>query len=122
MYSIAYNNVTKKLLFTRYDDSIGVEKPTAEFWLADYCENNNLNPADYTAVDLTDTYNKNQQVILGNHVYNESTGAIEADPNWVAPPPVEPSPPPEPVAPSTPSKDELLAQLLAIQAQIEALK
>jgi hypothetical protein len=120
MYSIAYNNVTKKLLFTRYDDSVGVEKPTAEFWLADYCVHNNLNPADYTAVDLTDTYDKTLQVILGNHVFNETTGAIEADPNWVAPPPVEPPPPP--AAPAEPTKDELLAQLLAIQAQIEALK
>jgi len=120
MYSIAYNNVTKKLLFTRRDDSVGVEKPTAEFWLADYCVHNNLNPADYTAVDLTATYDKTLQVILGNHVFNGATGAIEADPDWVAPPPVEPPPPP--AAPAEPTKDELLAQLLAIQAQIEALK
>jgi hypothetical protein len=120
MYSIAYNNVTKKLLFTRRDDSVGVEKPTAEFWLADYCVNNNLNPADYTAVDLTATYDKSLQVILGNHVFNEATGAIEADPDWVAPPP---PPTPEPtVAPAGPNKEDLLAQLAALQAQIESLK
>ena len=120
MYSIAYNNVTKKLLFTRYDDSVGVAKPTAEFWLADYCQHNDLNPADYTAVDLTDTYDKKLQVILGNHVFNETTGAIEADPNWVAPPP--PPAPEPPVAPAGPTKEDLLAQLTALQAQIQSLQ
>lgn len=37
------------------------------------------------------------------------------------PPPPAPEPTPEPVPPASPTKEELLAQLQALQAQIEAL-
>jgi hypothetical protein len=117
MYSIAYNRNTKKILYTRYDDSVGIEKPNANYWLQDHCKFNNLNSVDYVAVDLTANYNPDLKVILGNHVFNESTGTIEPDPNWVAP-----APPPEiPETPTGPSKEQLLAQLQALQAQIESL-
>lgn len=67
-------------------------------------------------------------VIVADPEFAASVSAIpcadEAGPGWlydgaafIAPPP-----PPEPVAPPVPTKEELLAQLAALQAQIVAMK
>ena len=84
MFSIAYLNTTKKLILARMEvGSAPLESPQQQLEL--HCEMNDLDPADYTALEIP--YDKKLRVVLGNHVFNEVTGKIEEDPNYVEPTP-----------------------------------
>ena len=67
-------------------------------------------------------------VILADPAFAAAVGAIPcsdtAGPGWLYDGATfsEPPPPPEPVAPPAPTKEQLLAQLAALQAQIVAMK
>ena len=76
----------------RNDTTTVGQVPQPQEQLEQYCSDNDLNPADYIALELP--FDKKLQVIFGNHVYNESTGIIEEDPNYVPPTPPEPIVPP----------------------------
>jgi hypothetical protein len=92
MFSIAYHKTTKKLIMARRDTATVGEVPQPQEHLEQYCSDNDLNTQDYIALEYP--FDKKLQVTFGNHVYNESTGKIEADPNYVPPPPPEPITPP----------------------------
>jgi hypothetical protein len=98
MHTIAYKNSDKKILFVRLDNGTAGSISTPQEWLVNYCEANNLSVSDYTAVGTA--YDKKMQIIIGNHVYNEATGQIEADPSYVPPPEPEPTP----VTPAEPTE------------------
>lgn len=91
MFVIAYFKDTKKIYTSRYNDSVGVQIPTAQEWLQDFCDNNALDVNDFVAIELP--YDKNLSIVVGNHFYNEATGKIEADPDYTPPP--QPTTPPE---------------------------
>ena len=85
MFTIAYSKSTKKIVYARHDQGPQVAH---DFYFNQLCENNNLNVDDYVCIEHT--YDKKLNVVLGNHVFNEATGQIEADPSYV--PPVDPIP------------------------------
>jgi hypothetical protein len=88
MFSISYNNITKNILFIRDDNcSSSSNTLTPQQQLEIHCEINNLNVSDYTAVELP--FDKTLNFVCGKYIYNESTGKVEQDPNWVAPLPLE---------------------------------
>jgi hypothetical protein len=102
MFSIAYNKITKKILLARNDKcSSAAESLTPQQQLEIHCEANNLEPADYIALELPAAENL-KITFNGKQIYNESTGKVEEDPNWVAPPRVPPPLLPENTQPTQP--------------------
>lgn len=82
MFSIAYHKESKKLMMARYDSASSAGF-TPQQHLDTHCDNNDLDANDFIAIEHP--YDKKFQIIMGNHVFNETTRQIEADPNWVAP-------------------------------------
>ena len=77
MYTIAYYKTSKKIMFARNDQST---TPVAfDFYFKDFCKQNKLNENDYTVTEHTYSID----VVLGNHIFNEATQQIEADPSYV---------------------------------------
>jgi hypothetical protein len=83
MFSFAYNKQTKFILYWRYDDVVNVEKLTAQQHLSVYCNNNNLDANNYTAIELP--WNPKAQYVIGRDKFDESENRIYADTDWVAP-------------------------------------
>jgi hypothetical protein len=83
MYTIIYHKISKKIIFTRNDVTIGDALPALNFILENHCDLNNLNSADYLISESV--YNKTLAVQIGNHVFNEATLKAEPDPNYVMP-------------------------------------
>lgn len=101
MFSIAYNKITKKILLARNDTcSSAAESLTPQQHLEIHCKANNLELADYIALELPAADNL-KITFNGRQIYNESTGKIEEDPNWVAPPRLPAPPIPENTQPTT---------------------
>ena len=90
MFTIAYNKQTKFILYSRYDASTNVDKPTPLEHLNNYCEINNLNASDFQAIELP--WNPKAQYIIGRDLFDETNNTIYADPNWVEPVLVESTP------------------------------
>jgi hypothetical protein len=83
MFHIAYNKQTKFILYTFFNGSIGVEKPTPQQHLSIFCDNNDLLVGDYETVELP--CNPKAQYIIGRDKFDETDNTIYADPDWVAP-------------------------------------
>lgn len=92
MFSIAYLKNTKKIAWARVDSSSLNDLLTPQELLERYCEDNELNINEYIALELP--HDKKLRIVIGNHIYNETTGKIEEDPNYVPPPPPPPIEPP----------------------------
>jgi hypothetical protein len=91
MFFIFYKKSDKKIVLTKYEAYAGKEGAlTPQQQLQTHCLLNDLNADDFSAVELA--YDRNFVFVVGNHVYNETTQQIEADPNYVAPTP-EPAEP-----------------------------
>jgi hypothetical protein len=78
MFTIAYLKSSKKIVYARHDVGSQV---AFDFYFNQHCENNNLNVNDYVCIEHT--YDKKLNVVLGNHIFNEATQQIEADPSYV---------------------------------------
>lgn len=96
MFSIGYHKVTKKIVRASFNIDPPSQALTPQARLVMDCDANDLDINDYVALELP--WDKNLRIEFGNHIYNESTGKIEADPNYVAPPPPAPTTPVEPTA------------------------
>ena len=86
MFFIFYKKSDKKIVLTKNEAYAGKDGAlTPHQQLEIHCLLNNLNANDFAAVELE--YDRNFVFVVGNHVYNETTKQIEADPNYVAPTP-----------------------------------
>jgi hypothetical protein len=91
MFKIIYLKSSKKIQSVHYDQTTLDEKMSLDTYLLGFCnEIPPKNPNDYVAV--VGTFDPALRLIVGNHVYNEATGQIEADPSYVEPPPPPRSP------------------------------
>jgi hypothetical protein len=80
MYTIAYYKTTKKIMFSRHDYST-VMPFAFDFYFKNFCKQNKLNEDDYTVIEHT--FDDNLNIVYGNHIFNEATQQIEADPSYV---------------------------------------
>jgi len=85
MFIVIYNKQTKYIAQLRHDNSVGVEKPTPEFWLQEHCESQNLNSNNFAVASIS--FDKKLQIVLGRDLFDETNNTIYADPDWVAPTP-----------------------------------
>lgn len=90
MFVVIYHKTTKKLVSYRHDMSVP-QVNTAQYWFDLFLADNEVSDENYAfaVVPFTKALN---DIVIGNHVYNLSTGKVEADPSYVAPTPVEPTP------------------------------
>lgn len=94
MFIIVYHKITKKLVHFRHD-MCAPQVHTAQYWYNIFLKDNELGDENYSFAEVSVT-KALDAIIIGNHIYNESTGQVEADPNYVAPTPI--APPQETVA------------------------
>lgn len=87
IYTVIYFKNDKHLAQTRIDMSDNANRPTLEFLLNDFCETNELNVADYDAVELSSPLPKN--IYIGKHIYDAASNSVIVDPTWIEPPTVE---------------------------------
>lgn len=92
MFIIVYHKTTKKLVHFRHD-MCAPQVHTAQYWYNIFLTDNELSDENYSFAELPFTKALNA-IVIGNHVYNEATQQVEADPSYVPPP--KPTPPPEP--------------------------
>ena len=64
-------------------DTQSIHSLTAQQHLEQFCDDNELDVANFVAMEYP--YNKKFQIVLGNHMFNETTQQIEADPNYIPP-------------------------------------
>jgi len=87
IHTIIYRKNDKHLVESRVAMSDNANQPTLEFLLNDFCEANELNVADYEAVELSSPLPKN--IYFGKHIYDAATNSVIVDPTWIEPPMVE---------------------------------
>ena len=93
MFVIVYNKATKKIVYFRNDLAVP-QVHTAQYWFDMFLEDNKIDDENHAFAEVT--YTKDlSNIVIGNHVYNEATNAVEEDPNYVAPI-SEPTTPAEP--------------------------
>jgi len=84
MFVAIYHKITKKIVQYRHDTSKPVAH-TAQEYFDMFLDDNEVGDESYTFAEVAFTKALNA-IEIGNHVYNESTGQVEADPSYVAPP------------------------------------
>ena len=88
MFVVIYDNSTKKIMEYRHDLS-APQVRTAKYYFDQFLENNEAISDNYAFAEIPYA-KKYASIVIGNHVFNESTQTIEADPSYV--PPVDPIP------------------------------
>jgi hypothetical protein len=88
MQYIIYAKNSKKIVASRYDDSTALSFSTAQKWLEVHCEDNDWDVNDFVVLEYP--YDKKMGTFNSKHIFNESTGKVEVDPNWVQPLPSTP--------------------------------
>lgn len=83
MFVVIYNKSDKKIVQYRHDTSVP-QVGTAQDYFDLFLVDNEVGDENYTFAEISFTKSLNDMVI-GNHVYNEATGEVEADPSYVAP-------------------------------------
>jgi hypothetical protein len=88
MFVVMYNKSSKKITGFRRDLSVP-QVCTAQYYFDDFLESNGASNESHAFAEIP--YSEtNGVIVIGNHVFNESTQTVEADPNYV--PPVDPIP------------------------------
>ena len=88
MFVIVYHKTTKKLVHYRHDMNVP-QTHTAQYWFDLFLADNEVGDENYTFAEVPFTKVLND-IVIGNHVYDSATGAVKADPNYVAPTPPAP--------------------------------
>lgn len=83
MFVIVYDKTTKKLVHYRHDMS-APQAHTAQYFFDLFLADNEAGDENYAFAEVPFTKALND-IVIGNHVYNEATSQVEADPNYVAP-------------------------------------
>lgn len=91
MFVIVYHKITKKIVHYRHDMSVP-QVQTAQYWFDQFLEDNEVGDENYTFAEVPHTKALNN-IEIGNHVFNESTQQVEADPSYVRPTPATPTEP-----------------------------
>jgi hypothetical protein len=88
MFVVIYDNNTKKIIEYRHDLS-SPQVRTAKYYFDQCLKNNKVSSESHAFAEIpyVETY---ASIVIGNHVFNESTRTVEADPSYV--PPVDPIP------------------------------
>ena len=88
MFVVMYDKSSKKIVEFRHDLS-SPQVFTAQYYFDQYLKNNKVSSESHAFAEIpyVETYGA---IVIGNHVFNESTKTVEADPNYV--PPVDPIP------------------------------
>ena len=81
MFVAIYHKTTKKIVQYRHDMADPATH-TAQEYFNMFLNDNEFGDENYTFAVLPITKSLNI-ITVGNHVYNEATGQIEADPNFV---------------------------------------
>lgn len=85
MFVIVYRKDTKKLVHFRHDMSVP-QVCTAQDYFNLFLSDNQVGDENYTFVEIPFGPSLND-IVIGNHVYNEATGQVEADPSYIQPVP-----------------------------------
>ncbi len=85
MFVIVYHKTTKKLVNYRHDMSVP-QTLTAQYWFNVFLNDNEVSDENYAFAEVPFTKALNS-IQIGDHIYNEATGQVEADPSYVAPTP-----------------------------------
>lgn len=80
MFCIVYNKSTKHIFHKRKDSSTPTPKTSSELFQI-YLKDNNATDNEFAFAESLDQFD----LIVGKHVWNESTQTVEEDPNYVAP-------------------------------------
>jgi hypothetical protein len=88
MFVVMYDKSSKKLAGFRRDLS-SPQVCTAQYFFDRFLENNRLSSENYTFAEIP-YLDAHAAIAIGNHVFNESTQTVEADPSYV--PPVDTNP------------------------------
>ncbi len=88
MYVVIYDKSSKKIAEYRHDLS-SPQVCTAQYYFDEFLVNRRVSSESHAFAEIpfAETYGA---IVIGNHVFNESTQTVEADPNYV--PPVDPIP------------------------------
>ena len=81
MFVIIYHKTTKKIAQYRHDVANPISH-TAQEYFNMFLYDNEVGNENYTFIEVPFTKLLNA-IEIGNHVYNEATGQVEADPNYV---------------------------------------
>ena len=83
-----YDKSSKKIAEFRHDTS-SPQVRTAQYYFDQFLVNRGVSSESHAFAEIpyVETYGA---IVIGNHVFNESTQTVEADPNYV--PPVDPIP------------------------------
>ena len=88
MFVVMYDKSSKKITGFRHDLS-SPQVYTAQFYFDDFLKSHRLNSDSHAFAEIP-FVEACERIVIGNHVFNESTQTVEADPNYV--PPVDPIP------------------------------
>jgi len=82
MVLVAYEKATHKIVTVYVGTDLDKIVAIPDLWLKVYCAINQLDLNLYGVAQL-DTWNTDSPIIQGRDRYNELTGQIETDPDWV---------------------------------------
>ena len=85
MFVVIYNKFDKKIAQYRHDMCVP-QVCTAQHYFDLFLEDNEVGDENYTFAEVPFTKALNA-IVIGNHIYNEATGQVEADPNYIEPTP-----------------------------------
>lgn len=87
LYYALYKKSNMQLFQTRLEMSDNANPLDLRHWLTEFCEQQDVDIANYAGVQLSAPLPKN--VGHDSHIYDVATNTVIADPNYIEPPAVE---------------------------------